>query len=300
MTLKPIPVLSSLAGAQTAAAKPAKVVVWDERQPAQKRAYDNFLGNAIADHLRKSSAFDVTSVALDDPDQGLPDRLLNAADVLIWWGHVRHREVKPELASRIVARVKAGLGLIALHSAHWSAPFVAAMDEITRVRVLGALRVSAGETVEVRETAPADRYRAPARDARLTPYVELRKTPDGVTQANIHLPICCFPAYRGDGKPSLVSILLPKHPIARGLPVHFAISETEMYDEDFHVPEPDEVVFEERWADGSWFRSGCVWKLGLGKVVYFRPGHETYPVFKNENVLKLLANSAAWLTSATG
>jgi len=33
--------------------KPIRVVVWDEQQPAQKQAYENFLGNAIADHLGK-------------------------------------------------------------------------------------------------------------------------------------------------------------------------------------------------------------------------------------------------------
>ena len=50
-----------------------------------------------------------------------------------------------------------------------------------------------------------------------------------------------------------------------------------MYDEPFHVPEPDEVILEECWAAGEWFRSGMVWRLGKGRVFYFRPGHETYP-----------------------
>ncbi len=68
-----------------------------------------------------------------------------------------------------------------------------------------------------------------------------------------------------------------------------------MYDEPFHVPPPDEVVLEERWATGEWFRSGMVWNLGQGRIFYFRPGHETYPVFKNPEVLKVIENAVRWL-----
>jgi trehalose utilization protein len=70
-----------------------------------------------------------------------------------------------------------------------------------------------------------------------------------------------------------------------------------MYDEPFHVPEPDVVIFEERWESGEWFRSGCLWQVGKGKVFYFRPGHETFPVYKEREVLQLLANAARWLGS---
>jgi len=68
-----------------------------------------------------------------------------------------------------------------------------------------------------------------------------------------------------------------------------------MYAEPFHVPEPDEVVLEERWAAGEWFRSGMVWKLGKGRVFYFRPGHETYAVYKERPVLQLIENAVRWL-----
>ena len=70
-----------------------------------------------------------------------------------------------------------------------------------------------------------------------------------------------------------------------------------MYDEAHHVPTPDEVVFEERWPTGDWFRSGCVWNIGKGKVFYFRPGHETYPVYKQEAALKVVENAVRWLGS---
>src|SRR5205823_4496428 len=73
--------------------------------------------------------FDVNSVGLDDPDQGLPTDVLDNCDVLIWWGHQRHGDVKDELAKDIVHRIEAGrLSLISLHSAHWSKPFIEAMN----------------------------------------------------------------------------------------------------------------------------------------------------------------------------
>jgi trehalose utilization protein len=55
------------------------------------------------------------------------------------------------------------------------------------------------------------------------------------------------------------------------------------------------VVFEERWAGGEWFRSGMVWQLGKGRVVYFRPGHETFAVYKERPVLQFLENAVRWL-----
>src|SRR5436305_1121026 len=62
-----------------------RVVVWDERQPAQKQVYKDFLGNQIARHLGVQPGLSVRSVALDDPAQGLGDEILNGCDVLIWW-----------------------------------------------------------------------------------------------------------------------------------------------------------------------------------------------------------------------
>lgn len=272
----------------------AKVVVWDERQPAQKAAYPNFLGNAIADHLRNEGGFDVASVALDDPHQGLPDELLESARVLIWWGHVRHGEVKTELARKIVARIKAGtLSLISVHSGHWSKPFVEAMNERSRLDVKKRF---AGETIEIKEfPAPGG---LPRYDSRLTPYAVEKRFPDGGgVKVDLHLPMCVFPSVRADGKPSHVRVTAPDHPINKGLPATFLIPQTEMYGEPFHVPEPDVVLLEERWESGDWFRAGLLWTLGKGHVVYFRPGHETYPVFRQAEPLKFLANAAKWMAT---
>lgn len=280
-----------------ARAEATNVVVWDERQPAQKQAYDDFLGNAIAAHLRTLPGLSVKSVALDDPGQGLTDDILEPCRVLVWWGHVRNGEVRPEVGKAIVERIKAGtLSLIALHSAHWSTPFVEAMNERSRLDVARRYPDGSG-AVEIKDVPPPQRFTLPKLDSRLTPYVHERKYPGGNVKIDLHLPYCVFPAYRNDGKPSSVNVLKPDHPIARGVPRSFAIPQTEMYDEPFHVPEPDEVVIEERWPTGEWFRSGMVWRVGKGRVFYFRPGHETYPVYKQAIPLKIVANAVEWLAT---
>ena len=121
------------AGCKTPQPSGIRVRVWDERQPAQKKAYPNWLGNQIADHLRTVSGLSVESVCIDDPEQGLKD--LDSVDVLVWWGHVRHAEIEPATAARIVERIRTGkLSLLALHSAHWSRPFVGAMNAVARDR----------------------------------------------------------------------------------------------------------------------------------------------------------------------
>src|SRR5688572_30117724 len=66
--------------------KTVRVLIWDERQEAQKEAYSNFLGNEIAKHLRGQSGITVRSVSLDDDEQGITSDALNNTDVLIWWG----------------------------------------------------------------------------------------------------------------------------------------------------------------------------------------------------------------------
>ncbi len=279
---------------------PIKVVVWDERQPAQKQAYANFLGNAIAEHLRAQSGVAVKSVGLGDPGQGLAEGVLDDCHVLIWWGHVRQAEIKPEVGLSIVEKIKAGkLSLVALYSAHWSTPFVEAMNERTRLDVGEQIRADGIAKVDISYVPPPKRYTTPTNESRLTPYATWCKFPDGAVKASVNLPYCCFPSYREDGKPSHVKVLRPDHPIVIGIPREFEISQTEMYNEPFHVPEPDEVILEERWASGEWFRSGAIWRLGRGRVFYFRPGHETYPVYKETIPLKIITNAVRWLGSET-
>lgn len=276
-------------------AKDIRVVVWDEQQPAQKAAYSNYLGNAIAEHLRTIPGLNVRSVRMDDPQQGLSEETLHACDVLIWWGHVRHKEVSNAKAREIVERIKAGkLSLIALHSAHWAEPFVEAMRERTKQDF--AAVIPAGTKTEF---ITPNRFEAPKANSPLTPSLDFTNAADGSKVARVTLPRCVFPAWRNDGAPSHVTVLLPNHPIARGLPARFDIPKTEMYSEPFHVPKPDAVVFEERWDKGEHFRSGCVWTVGKGKVFYFRPGHEDYPIFSQPEPLKIISNAVLWLGGAT-
>jgi len=72
------------------------------------------------------------------------------------------------------------------------------------------------------------------------------------------------------------------------------IDRTEMYGEHFDIPQPDELVFISWFQGGEVFRSGCCWHRGKGKVFYFRPGHETYPIYYNEQVLRVIYNGVKW------
>ncbi|MBI1323802.1 trehalose utilization protein [bacterium] len=276
------------------AAEPRNVVrvrVWDERQPEQKKAYDGgFLGDAIARHLQKHAGFEVKSVALDDSDQGLSDAALDQTDVLIWWGHVRHDAVKVDRVKAVVDRVMAGkLSLIALHSAHFARPFMSLMHERSKADALKMMPEADRRAGKFDFSRPLKREMVKP-DSPLTPRLEKQ----GETWVLIP-PVCVFPSWRADAAPGHVTTLLPDHPIAAGLPKTWDVRQTEMYSEPFHVPPPDAVIFEEKWDKGERFRSGCLWTVGKGLVFYFRPGHETYPVFEQAEVIKVLENAVKFI-----
>jgi trehalose utilization protein len=289
--------MAAAAGEKPDAAKAVKVLVWDERQPKQQQMYESFLGNHIADYLGRQGGLAVHSVGMDEPNQGLSDELLDNSDVLIWWGHVRQGEVSLPTARRIVDRVKAGkLSLIVLHSAHWSAPFVLAMHERAEQDALAKLTPAERAKAKLEWVGQFER-KPPAPDAELTPSVSYEKKEDGTTVVRITRPNCCFPHYKAHGKPSSIKTLLPDHPIAAGIAKEFTLPQTEMYGEPFHVPQPDDVIFEERWEDGQWFRAGALWSVGKGKVFYFRPGHENFNVFLQPEPLKIIANATRYLAN---
>ena len=108
-----------------------KVTVWNEFRHEKtkekvKALYPDGLHAVVKDFLSKQEDLDVRLAALDDPDQGLPDEVLEDTDVLIWWGHMAHKEVDDELVKKIQKRVYLGkMGFIALHSGHHSKPFKA-------------------------------------------------------------------------------------------------------------------------------------------------------------------------------
>ncbi len=125
-----VALLGTLACASSLFAAEAKktVVVWSEGT-APKNVYPKDINGAIAEGLKQDLAgWDVVIANLDDPDQGLPDELLNKCDVLIWWGHIKHGQVKDALVAKVVKRVKEdGTGFISLHSSHFAKPNKALM-----------------------------------------------------------------------------------------------------------------------------------------------------------------------------
>lgn len=89
-------------------------------------------------------------------------------------------------------------------------------------------------------------------------------------------------------------VIEPGHPIADGLPEHFELEHEEMYGERFDIPTPDALVFISWFAGGEVFRSGCCFQRSRGKIFYFRPGHETFPIYHQPLIQKVLLNAIRW------
>lgn len=113
------------------------------------------------------------------------------------------------------------------------------------------------------------------------PFVELMGGP------------CELGGFRDDGRPERVEVKAPGHAIARGV-APFTIPRTAMFAEPFRVPEPEAVVLVSTFDRGETFRSGMTWNVGKGRVAYFRPGHDGFPVFFHPAVRQVVANAAAW------
>lgn len=215
-----------------------RVLVWNEyrhekQQPAVADIYPGGIHRAIGEYLGKIGGISVKYACLDDPEQGLSLDILDNTDVLIWWGHMAHGEVTDENVERVCRRVNAGMGLIALHSAHHSKVFR---------RLCG-------------------------------------------TSCNLK--------WRHGDRERLWTVV-PSHPIALGVPEHFELEREEMYGEPFDIPTPDEVVFMGWFAGGEVFRSGVTYRRGAGRIFYFQPGHEEYPIYHDGNVLKIISNAVRW------
>ena len=238
-----------------------RVLVWDEKPShAPKDIYPASINGAVADGLEKFGGGRIvaTNANLDDPEQGITEAALAEADVLIWWGHMRHGSVSEETVRRVVKRVhEDGMGFIALHSAHYSKTFQAVVG--------GPGHLKGGW----REMDPPE-------------------------EEQIH--VCA-----------------PWHPIAESIS-DFTLNE-EFYGAPFDVPPPLQVIFQSYYPyDQRTFPSGLVWTVGKGKtsgfecgpgegvgegygvgrVFYFRPGHETVPTYYNESVQRIIANGVLW------
>jgi trehalose utilization protein len=218
-----------------------RVTVWGEnvherRDPSVAAIYPAGMHETIAAGLREHLAgeADVRTATLDQPSAGLGPEVLGGTDVLTWWGHAAHAAVPDEVVTRVCDRVLAGMGLVALHSAHYSRVFRALM----------------GTTCSLR--------------------------------------------WRNDGLRELVWTVAAGHPIAEGVPEVIAIPRQETYGEHFDVPAPEELVFISSFGGGEVFRSGCCWRRGRGRVFYFGPGDQEYPVYHQPEVRRVIANAVRW------
>lgn len=104
------------------------VTVWNEFRHEKiheeiRKVYPEGIHNAIAQYLEKLDDLEVRTATLDEPDHGLTDDVLNNTDVLLWWGHIAHEEVRDDIVEKVCKRVLDGMGLIVLHSGHASKIF---------------------------------------------------------------------------------------------------------------------------------------------------------------------------------
>lgn len=107
---------------------PINVTVWHEfrhekKNPKVKEIYPNGMHEAIASHLRKAPDLKVRTATLDEPEHGLAESVVAGTDVMIWWGHMAHHEVKDDVVDRVHKAVIGGMGLVVLHSGHFSKIF---------------------------------------------------------------------------------------------------------------------------------------------------------------------------------
>lgn len=107
----------------------------------------------------------------------------------------------------------------------------------------------------------------------------------------------CSLRWRNDGDRELVWTVDHTHPIVEGIPHPIDIPHQEMYGEQFDIPAPDELIFISSFSGGEVFRSGCTFRRGNGKIFYFSPGDQDYPVYHHRDVQHVIANGARWVVS---
>ncbi|MEA4861946.1 MAG: ThuA domain-containing protein [Victivallaceae bacterium] len=105
------------------------VTIWNEYRHEKENAeigkiYPAGIHGALAEGLAAED-LNIRIASLDEPENGLSEAVVNSTDVLIWWGHCAHAEVSDAVVARVLKRVQEGMGLIALHSAHYSKIFKA-------------------------------------------------------------------------------------------------------------------------------------------------------------------------------
>lgn len=104
----------------------------------------------------------------------------------------------------------------------------------------------------------------------------------------------CNLSWRENGDMERIWNINPAHPITKGIGRYFELPHVETYAEPFGIPNPDEVIFMGWYEGGELFRSGCTFHRENGRIFYFQPGHETYPIFKDSNVQTIIKNAVYW------
>lgn len=99
--------------------------------------------------------------------------------------------------------------------------------------------------------------------------------------------------WKHDEKEKLICVN-PSHPIAEGITEPIILEQEEMYGEYFDIPKPDEIIFLGWFSCGEVFRSGCTFTRGWGKIFYFQPGHEEYPIYYHPQIQKIITNAVRW------
>lgn len=104
----------------------------------------------------------------------------------------------------------------------------------------------------------------------------------------------CSLSWREDGDRERVWVVAPDHPITQGVDRYLDLPNDETYCEPFDIPEPDKLVFLTWYEGGEVFRSGCCYRRGRGKIFYFQPGHESFPVYHDPIVQRVIKNAVCW------
>ena len=105
----------------------------------------------------------------------------------------------------------------------------------------------------------------------------------------------CPLGWRENGDLERIWNINPAHPITQGIGRYFELPHVETYAEPFGIPNPDEVIFMGWYEGGELFRSGCTFHRENGRIFYFQPGHETFPIFYDKNVQTVLRNAVRWV-----
>lgn len=105
--------------------------------------------------------------------------------------------------------------------------------------------------------------------------------------------------YREIGDFERIWTVNPGHPICAGLPKEYIdVPHDEMYGEPCGIPNPDELLFISWFEGGEVLRSGATWQKGSGKIFYFAPGHEEFPVYYQPEIQQIITNGVRWLAPA--